>query len=127
MIWRDMIQQRIACSRKGSCFHTAVVISGMLCCPALEIPDILVGCCHPCVVFNNILQLRLLSVSQVFDKALTETTFCEIYAELCYQLNNRLPSFEPEVHDGRKRPTTFRCAVPSLHALTAQAGSAVLA
>ena len=64
---------------------------------------------------------------QVFDKALTETTFCEIYAELCYQLNNRLPSFEPEVHDGRKRPTTFRCAAWPLPALMPEPCPVVLA
>lgn len=52
---------------------------------------------------------------QVFDKALTETTFCEIYAELCFQLNAKLPSFEPEVKDGKKKPTTFRSACSLTH------------
>ncbi|DBA73185.1 TPA: hypothetical protein ACH3X1_011264 [Trebouxia sp. C0004] len=47
-------------------------------------------------------------IDQVFDKALTETTFCEIYADLCFQLNNLLPSFEPESQDGKKRTNTFR-------------------
>ncbi|KAL0043356.1 hypothetical protein WJX79_002542 [Trebouxia sp. C0005] len=47
-------------------------------------------------------------IDQVFDKALTETTFCEIYADLCFQLNSLLPSFEPESQDGRKRTSTFR-------------------
>ena len=48
----------------------------------------------------------------MFDKALTETTFCEIYADLCFQLNNLLPSFEPESQDGRKRTNTFRSVLP---------------
>ena len=49
---------------------------------------------------------------QVFDKALTETTFCEIYADLCYQLNTALPSFEPPSQDASKRnPSTFRSAL----------------
>ena len=47
----------------------------------------------------------------MFDKALTETTFCEIYADLCFQLNSLLPSFEPESQDGRKRTSTFRSVV----------------
>ena len=48
---------------------------------------------------------------QVFDKALTETTFCEIYADLCFQLNTALPTFEPESQDG-KRTSTFRLVSP---------------
>ena len=49
---------------------------------------------------------------QVFDKALTETTFCEIYADLCFQLNTVLPSFEPPSQDSSKRPpSTFRLAL----------------
>ena len=31
---------------------------------------------------------------QVFDKALIEPKFCELYADLCYQLNSVLPDFE---------------------------------
>ena len=54
---------------------------------------------------------------QVFDKALTETTFCEIYADLCFQLNTALPSFEPPSQDATKRPpSTFRSALPAQHA-----------
>ena len=45
---------------------------------------------------------------QVFDKALNDTSFCEIYSDLCFQLNSRLPSFEPEAHAGKKRTSTFR-------------------
>lgn len=37
---------------------------------------------------------------QVFDKALTEPTFCEIYATLCYDLNKELPAFPVEDEDG---------------------------
>ena len=49
---------------------------------------------------------------QVFDKALTETTFCEIYADLCFQLNTALPSFEPPSQDANRRPpSTFRSAL----------------
>ncbi len=31
---------------------------------------------------------------QVFDKALIEPKFCELYADLCFQLNTVLPDFE---------------------------------
>jgi translation initiation factor 4G len=34
-------------------------------------------------------------IDQVFDKALGEPTFCEIYAALCYDLNSALPAFDP--------------------------------
>ncbi|KAL3146717.1 hypothetical protein ABBQ38_014704 [Trebouxia sp. C0009 RCD-2024] len=48
-------------------------------------------------------------IDQVYDKALTETTFCEMYADLCFQLNSALPSFEPPSQDATKRPpSTFR-------------------
>lgn len=46
---------------------------------------------------------------QVFDKALTETKFTEVYADLCFQLNAALPTFEPPSQDANKRtPSTFR-------------------
>ncbi|KAK9839712.1 hypothetical protein WJX81_007820 [Elliptochloris bilobata] len=47
-------------------------------------------------------------IDQVFDKALTEPTFCEIYATLCYDLNKELPSFQVEDEDGEAVQTTFR-------------------
>ncbi|KAK9820051.1 hypothetical protein WJX72_005497 [[Myrmecia] bisecta] len=52
-------------------------------------------------------------INQVFDKALTEPTFCEIYAKLCLKLNEELPDFEDdtevEPEDGRPRqPLTLR-------------------
>ena len=78
---------------------------------------------HHLAPFNGQAKLQCLSLSgssceptcalvQVFDKALTETTFCEIYADLCFQLNSLLPSFEPESQDGRKRTSTFRSVHP---------------
>ena len=40
---------------------------------------------------------------QIFDKALVETTFTELYAELCSKLNASLPEFEdPESDEGKK-------------------------
>jgi translation initiation factor 4G len=34
-------------------------------------------------------------IDQVFDKALGEPTFCEVYASLCYDLNQAVPGFDP--------------------------------
>ncbi|KAK1326006.1 hypothetical protein QJS10_CPA01g02847 [Acorus calamus] len=42
-------------------------------------------------------------ISQIFDKALTEPTFCEMYADFCCQLASALPDF---VEDNEK--VTFR-------------------
>lgn len=47
-------------------------------------------------------------VLQVFDKALGETTFSEIYATLCYDLNHALPSFTGEDETGATQEITFR-------------------
>lgn len=45
------------------------------------------------VILNNCLFLS----RQIFDKALTEVTFTELYAELCVRLSAKLPSFpDPE-------------------------------
>jgi len=54
---------------------------------------------------------------QVFDKALTEPTFCEIYATLCHDLNKQLPQFDPEPEaEDRKKITFRRCdGCPSQH------------
>lgn len=44
---------------------------------------------------------------QIFDKALVETTFTELYAGLCSKLNANLPEFDdPESEEGKK--ITFR-------------------
>ncbi|KAH7659216.1 translation initiation factor 4G protein [Dioscorea alata] len=32
-------------------------------------------------------------ISQIFDKALTEPTFCEMYADFCFHLSSELPDF----------------------------------
>lgn len=51
---------------------------------------------------------------QIFDKALTEVTFTELYAELCVRLSAKLPAFEdpdaPAPEDGQpaKKSITFR-------------------
>ncbi|UPR04446.1 translation initiation factor 4G [Chloropicon primus] len=42
-------------------------------------------------------------IDQIFDKSLTEPTFCELYAQLCQSLRDQLPEFES---DGKK--VTFR-------------------
>lgn len=52
---------------------------------------------------------------QIFDKALTEVTFTELYAELCVQLSAALPGFEDldEKSDGPKKlSVTFRRRAP---------------
>lgn len=56
-------------------------------------------------------------VLQIFDKALVETTFTELYAMLCAKLNANLPEFDdPESEEAKK--ITFRrvllnkCQVP---------------
>ncbi len=57
--------------------------------------------------------------TQIFDKALTEVTFTELYAELCVRLSAKLPSFEdpdaPPPEDGqppKKLSITFRRRAP---------------
>eukprot|EP00253_Pinus_taeda_P028559 PITA_28559 len=40
-------------------------------------------------------------ISLVFDKAVTEPTFCFMYAELCVHLSSGLPEFPPEEPDGK--------------------------
>ena len=40
--------------------------------------------------------------AQVFDKALIEPKFCELYADLCSELNKVLPDFEDP--EGRTDP-----------------------
>lgn len=44
-------------------------------------------------------------IDQIFDKALTETTFCPLYSDLCHLLTRKMPEFEEE---GDKRKLTFR-------------------
>ncbi|KAL3162679.1 hypothetical protein ABBQ38_008724 [Trebouxia sp. C0009 RCD-2024] len=52
--------------------------------------------------------------NQVVDKALEDPTLCEIYAELCFQLDAALPNFEPPSQGSRRRPpTTFRMQLRS--------------
>jgi len=51
-------------------------------------------------------------IDRIFDKALTEVTFTELYAELCVQLNAKLPGFEdpdaPATDGAKKLNITFR-------------------
>lgn len=44
---------------------------------------------------------------QVFDKALSEPTFCEIYATLCHDLK-ALPEFPPPAESDDKKTINFR-------------------
>lgn len=44
---------------------------------------------------------------QVFDKALGEPTFCEIYATLCHDLK-ALPEFDPPAGSDDKKKINFR-------------------
>jgi translation initiation factor 4G len=45
---------------------------------------------------------------QVFDKALGEPNFSGIYARLCYDLNQVLPSFKVVDEDGKEEDIEFR-------------------
>ena len=45
---------------------------------------------------------------QVFDKALGEPGFSGIYARLCYDLNQVLPSFKVVDEDGKEEDVEFR-------------------
>lgn len=45
---------------------------------------------------------------QVFDKALLEPGFSEIYATLCFDLNQSLPSFKDESGEEGAMEITFR-------------------
>ncbi|KAL5215705.1 hypothetical protein ABZP36_007106 [Zizania latifolia] len=41
-------------------------------------------------------------ISLIFEKAVFEPTFCPMYAQLCFDLNEKLPTFPPEVPDGKE-------------------------
>lgn len=45
---------------------------------------------------------------QVFDKALSEPGFSEIYATLCHDLNQSLPTFKDESNEENAQEITFR-------------------
>lgn len=45
-------------------------------------------------------------ISQLFDKAVLEPTFCSLYAQCCVALSERLPQFQPR--QGEDKPITFR-------------------
>lgn len=38
----------------------------------------------------------------IFDKAVLEPTFCPMYAELCSDINDKLPTFPPEEPGGKE-------------------------
>ncbi|WMV36376.1 hypothetical protein MTR67_029761 [Solanum verrucosum] len=48
-------------------------------------------------------------VSLIFDNAVLEPTFCPMYAQLCCDLNEMLPSFLSNEHGGES--TTFKCVL----------------
>lgn len=41
-------------------------------------------------------------ISLIFEKAVFEPTFCQMYAQLCSELNDNLPSFPPEESGGKE-------------------------
>ncbi|XP_062219612.1 eukaryotic translation initiation factor-like isoform X2 [Phragmites australis] len=41
-------------------------------------------------------------ITLIFEKAVFEPTFCQMYAQLCSDLNEKLPSFPPEEPGGRE-------------------------
>ncbi|XP_010418234.2 PREDICTED: eukaryotic translation initiation factor-like [Camelina sativa] len=45
-------------------------------------------------------------VTLIFDKAVLEPTFCPMYAQLCYDIHDKLPSFRPAKH-GESEMITF--------------------
>lgn len=45
-------------------------------------------------------------ITLIFEKAVFEPTFCQMYAQLCFELNESLPSFPPEEPGGRE--VTFK-------------------
>ena len=47
-------------------------------------------------------------IGQIFDKALLEPTFCEMYAEFCGKLSEEMPEFEEEMEGREKAKVTFR-------------------
>lgn len=46
------------------------------------------------------------TISQLFDKAVLEPTFCSLYAQCCVALSKKLPQFQPQ--EGESKPVTFR-------------------
>ena len=46
--------------------------------------------------------------AQVFDKALSESVFCELYATLCKNLSDELPEFDPEPNSEDGKKVNFR-------------------
>mmetsp|Transcript_19505 Transcript_19505/g.26972 ORF Transcript_19505/g.26972 Transcript_19505/m.26972 type:complete len:785 (-) Transcript_19505:323-2677(-) len=45
-------------------------------------------------------------ISLIFDKAVAEPTFCQLYSRLCVKLSKALPEFPPA--EGEDKPMTFR-------------------
>lgn len=41
-------------------------------------------------------------ISLIFEKAVLEPTFCPMYAQLCFDLNEKLPSFPSEEPGGKE-------------------------
>ena len=41
-------------------------------------------------------------ITLIFDKAVLEPTFCPMYAELCSDINDKLPTFPPEEPGGKE-------------------------
>ena len=67
--------------------------------------------CLPSWPFNHMNYQASLTTAadrQVFDKALGEPNFSGIYARLCYDLNQVLPSFKVMDEDGREEDVEFR-------------------
>ena len=48
-------------------------------------------------------------ISLIFDKAVLEPTFCPMYAQLCFDLNEKLPPFPSEEPGGKE--ITFKRAL----------------
>ncbi|KAM3336971.1 eukaryotic translation initiation factor-like isoform X1 [Capsicum galapagoense] len=95
-------QRRSAARRSKNSVLTTV--KGILNKPTPEKFDLL----KDQLIGSGITSARVLKgvVSSIFDKAITEPTFCPMYAQLCSDLNENQPSF---LSDGKE--ITFKCVV----------------
>ncbi|XP_019085673.1 PREDICTED: eukaryotic translation initiation factor-like [Camelina sativa] len=58
---------------------------------------------NTCITFEILKDM----VTIIFDKAVLEPTFCPMYAQLCYDMHDKLPSF-PHAKHGKSEMFTFK-------------------
>jgi translation initiation factor 4G len=59
--------------------------------------------------FTSVLMSIQDVITLIFEKAVFEPTFCHMYARLCFDLNENLPSFPSEEPGGKE--ITFKCVL----------------